>query len=73
MHCKGICSQYAVKKPIEKKTGRYESGHKRCSVCEIYIVWPERNCPCCGIALRAKPRNAKGRDKIVQKAKIGKF
>jgi len=73
MYCKGICSDHGVKKPLQKKTGRYELGHKRCSFCEIYIIWDGRNCPCCGTALRAKPRNAKGRDKIVQSIKVKKF
>ncbi len=70
MHCKGICSKHAIKKPSTKSVGRYESGHKRCSICEVYLIWAGRNCPCCGTALRAKPRYAQGRDKIVQNIKI---
>ncbi len=72
MNCKEICSKHLAKKPATKKTGRYESGHKRCSVCEVYIIWDGRNCPCCGTALRAKPRYAKGRDKIVQSITVKK-
>jgi len=64
MHCKGICSNYVVKKPSQKNIGRYESGHKRCSSCEVYIIWDEKNCPCCGYILRTKPRNAQARNKI---------
>ena len=72
MHCKGICSKYLAKKPENKKAGRYELGHKRCSFCEVYLVWNGRNCPCCGTALRAKPRNSKAMDKIVANLKIKK-
>ena len=67
MMCKEICSKYKVKKPSQKQVGRYESGHKRCSFCEVYIVWNGRNCPCCGMALRTKPRNSQSREKIIKK------
>jgi len=70
MYCKGICNKYSVKKPRQKNIGRYESGHKRCSLCEIYITWDGKNCPCCGCILRAKPRNVKSRDKLVQNIKV---
>ena len=65
MYCKGVCSNHAVKKPRTTKGGRYESGHKRCSICEIYIIWDGKSCPCCGCNLRAKPRNSKARRKLV--------
>ena len=65
MYCNGICFNHAVKKLRPGHGGRYESGQKRCSVCEIYIIWAGRNCPCCRTALRSKPRYGKGRDRIV--------
>lgn len=64
MDCKGICFKYKVKKS-QKDLGRYESGHKRCSSCEIYISYKGKRCPCCGCSLRQKPRNSKARQKIV--------
>ena len=70
MNCDGICSKYVVKKPTIKSAGRYESGHKRCSFCEVYLIWNGRNCPCCGTALRTKPRNSRGRSKIIQNQDI---
>ena len=72
MNCKEICSNHAVKKLRPGHGGRYESGQKRCSFCDIYIIWDGRNCPCCGTALRTKPRYAKGRNKIVQSIKVKK-
>jgi len=66
MNCKGFCSEHAVKKPTTKGVGRYESGHKRCSFCEVYLKWEGTCCPCCGIRLRSKPRYSIGRDKIIQ-------
>jgi hypothetical protein len=38
MRCVGICSNHAVKQLDQEFSGRYESGHKRCSICEIYIM-----------------------------------
>ena len=67
MSCNKICSNYVVKKPGDKKIGRYELGQKRCSVCEVFIKFDGKNCPCCGTNLRQKPRNSKGRSKIVEK------
>ena len=66
MNCKGICSNLLAKKPNIKDTGRYESGQKRCSNCEVFIICDKKNCPCCGCNLRSKPRNSQGRDKLVQ-------
>jgi len=73
MYCKGICSNYAVKKPRQKIYGRYESGQKRCSLCEIYIIWDGNHCPCCGCTLRSKPRNVKSRNKLVQNINVKNF
>jgi len=67
MNCKGICSNHAVKKLRPGHSGRYEPGQKRCSLCEIYIIWDGTHCPCCGCFLRSKPRNAEARNKLVQK------
>ena len=64
MRCKEICSKYFAENPDLKNRGRYESGHKRCSNCEIYIVWGGERCPCCSSILRVKPRNSKSREKI---------
>ncbi len=66
MHCKGICFNHGVKKLRPGHGGRYETGQKSCSTCEIFIIWDRRSCPCCGITLRAKPRYAKGRDRMIQ-------
>ena len=66
MQCNGICSKHAVRKPHTADGGRYESGQKRCSFCEVYIIWDGWCCPCCNSRLRSKPRYSIGRDKIVQ-------
>ena len=66
MKCKGICSEYAVKKVRPKGKGRYESGQKRCSFCDIFISWDGDRCPCCKCFLRKKPRNSKAREKLVK-------
>ena len=48
MTCKGICIRY-------KASGRYDNGHKRCQVCNIFIKWEGLWCPCCGCKLRTRP------------------
>ena len=46
------------------KLGRYESGQKRCQVCQIFIKWDGGIwCPCCSHKLRSNPRNIKFRHK----------
>ncbi len=66
MQCNGICSKHAVRKPHTTDGGRYESGQKRCSFCDIYIIWDGDRCPCCSCILRKKPRTAEARNKLVQ-------
>jgi hypothetical protein len=70
MQCNGTCSKYSVKKIIPRNVGHYESGHKRCSICEIFIIWDGKKCPCCSCKLRSKPRSMKGKDRLVQSIKI---
>ena len=62
MTCKGTCSRYRAKKPLN--AGRYESGQSRCQVCGIFMMWEGRWCPCCGYRLRRKPRNLKYKEKL---------
>jgi len=62
MTCKGICVRYKALKPID--VGRYASGQKRCQICEIFINWDGKWCPCCGYRLRQKPRNLKYKEKL---------
>jgi hypothetical protein len=35
----------------------YAEGNKRCQVCEVFIKWNGKNCPCCKSNLRTKPRS----------------
>ena len=64
MVCKGICGQYKAKRSTLSTRHRYKAGQRRCSVCEIYIKWEGRWCPCCGLTLRTKPRNTKDRQNL---------
>jgi len=62
MGCKGICIRHKAK---HKGTGsRYANGQKRCNYCGIYMIWNKRQCPCCGCALRTKPRFRKYKEKL---------
>ncbi len=73
MHCREICIKYGAKKLSPKEAGRYESGQKRCTSCEVYINWDGKHCPCCGHFLRTKPRNALGRNILAHKIIFKKF
>lgn len=54
MSCNGICVRFRAKK-IPSVPYRYAQGHKRCSVCEIFIQWNESPyCPCCSYKLRTR-------------------
>jgi len=44
---------------------RYAAGQKRCSICEIFIIWDGANCPCCGMNLRTNPRNTQNRQRLL--------
>jgi hypothetical protein len=49
MTCKGICIRH-------KALSRYNSEHKRCQQCEMFIKWNGLRCPCYGYKLRTRPR-----------------
>jgi hypothetical protein len=64
MACKGICIRHRAPSPVG--SGRYFSGQKRCQVCNIFIVWEELWCPCCGFRLRTKPHNSSGKQTLTR-------
>src|SRR5215210_3891606 len=66
MACKDICIRYRAPRPRPISTGRYFSGQKRCQVCNIFIIWDELYCPCCGFRLRAKPHNSMSKQKLAR-------
>ena len=75
MTCKGICRKFRAKKE-SPQSGRYDSGHKRCSTCEIFVKWDGNNCPCCNMLLRTKPRGIISRQRLVamiQERKMNKI
>ena len=63
MPCSGICGRHKAPKP-PGHMGRYASGQKRCQICEVFIMWPDMYCPCCGYRLRSKPRNRIYKEKL---------
>ncbi len=69
MVCKGVCHRYKAKWGTHQY--RYASGQKRCNVCEIFMNWDGRCCPCCGVSLRTRPKISKYRQKFnVQTEKV---
>ena len=60
--CKGVCDTLEVDRV---PTGlRYKLGHKRCTLCSIFLETDCNRCPCCGVRLRTKSRNKKSRKKL---------
>ncbi|MEE9511647.1 MAG: hypothetical protein V3V38_01200 [Nitrosopumilaceae archaeon] len=62
MSCKGICGMFKAECPEDGI--RYAHGQKRCSYCEIYLVWERRSCPCCGTPLRTKSREKQSKTSL---------
>lgn len=61
MTCRGICERLRINKQ------RYGAGIKRCTTCDVYIMYSENFCLCCGKRLRSK-RKSKARRLYVQAA-----
>ena len=60
MSCNGICVRYKAKR-MSNTTLRYEHNRqKRCSICEIFIVWDKTTCPCCNYRLRTRSFRGSG-------------
>ncbi|RPJ24788.1 MAG: hypothetical protein EHM25_14105 [Nitrosopumilales archaeon] len=55
MTCKNVCEKFKSTKSL--RGSYYAEGNKRCQVCEVFIKWNGKNCPCCRSNLRTKPRN----------------
>ena len=53
--CRGLCAREAPTKMHWGK--RYDSGQKRCSLCDPFFVTPHFLCPCCRTRLRSRPRS----------------
>ena len=56
--CKSICKHVAVKRIWH--TSMYALGCKWCTLCEVFVKWEGRFCPCCGLQLRTKPKASHG-------------
>ena len=57
MVCRNLCERYKARKP-SAKLSRYNLGQKRCQVCEVFVIWYGRNCPCCNYQLRTRRRSS---------------
>jgi len=65
MTCKGICASH-------KASGRYATGNKRCTECNLFIKWEGFFCPCCGHKFRIGPRVFKFKEKLRIKKRMQK-
>jgi hydrogenase nickel incorporation protein HypA/HybF len=57
--CNNICTRYEVHRLPPTKQ-RYFEHRKRCTSCEVYLIWHGSRCPCCRKVLRTRPRNRFG-------------
>ena len=65
MACKGIHNKYKHTRKVG--SSNYSNGVKRCTTCEVFIVWTGITCPCCGYKLRTSPRNKLAKAKLRKK------
>ena len=53
VNCIGDCLSFSA----PKTKNHYNEGHKKCSVCDIWLNYDEGvNCPCCSSLLRTKEK-----------------
>jgi len=64
MPCKEICHRYKATKPPISLT-RYGTGQKRCTLCDVFMEWDDKQCPCCGRNLRTKPKGTIRRNELM--------
>ena len=57
MGCKEICYKFKVMKGANG--GIYEEGMKRCTFCNVNMIFHDLRCPCCNLLLRTKSRIGK--------------
>ena len=62
MSCKGICERYHTKR--NRTLGYYAVGAKHCRICQIFLNWNGKFCPCCQRALRTKPIGMKAKENL---------
>ena len=62
--CKGVCVRY--KAPLNN----YMNGQKRCQVCQLFVIWNQLRCPCCGYRLRTRPRKISFNRKVMKTRKV---
>ncbi len=57
--CRKICIRFLDKRPVKRDESRYVLPNaKRCmGKCDIPIIYEGRNCPCCDVPLRTRPRS----------------
>lgn len=59
LNCKGLCTRLCLE-TYNTHEPRYQNGHKRCTICEVWYDDPKlTKCPCCKVKLRTKSRNEK--------------
>lgn len=51
------CIDDCISFEAPKVKNHYDAGHKKCSVCNKWLITAETNCPCCSSRLRIKTDN----------------
>lgn len=68
MACHLICNRYKVKR--NGRRGHYQSGHKRCNGCEVFMKIDSARCPCCNQILRTIPHSRKNKELLAATSRI---
>lgn len=67
---KGICERYKAPKPPSRIGIRYSIRQKGCGMCGVFMKWNGLWCPCCGLMLRANPRNTIDRKRVSRRKRV---
>ena len=57
--CHGICLDWKI-----SQLYAFDKGGKKCTNCNVYMLWDKNRCPCCDQILKTKPRQAKYKDRM---------
>ena len=66
-HCQNVCIKFKYIRPTTYDKW-YGPGVKRCSNCNIFILYDGNFCPCCRKQLKYKPHNRRNRNENVWRA-----
>jgi hypothetical protein len=63
--CRGYCNLHNELVTSTVCAGHWDKPNsRRCSVCEVFMIYPGRFCPCCHTLLRTKPHTKTAKERL---------